>query len=134
MVTTASELRDLICRQMFENVGATRIIDQARRTPNAAKIGKCIDIEYLHSKLGEMGVRAPRAVVDDLFNTLDPDGDGVVDWHAFLQAICGSKARDFMQLLTNLITSDTIRETKMRRANRRKRIQVWHEFQLLDCP
>lgn len=132
MVHSVLELRDALKRAMLEDVKAQRIIDKARRTPNAAKIGKCLDVEFLHSHLAEMGVSAPRDVIDSMFNQLDPDGDGVVDYQAFLKSICGAQARDFMQIMQRLVTSDSQRETQMRRVARRQRLAQEAAMEITD--
>jgi Ca2+-binding EF-hand superfamily protein len=122
MATTVADLREALKNAMLETMAAQRVIDKARRTPNAAKLGKCIDVEYLHSNLSETGVTAPRLVVDELFSLLDPDGDGVVDYNAFLKVICGNRARDFLKSMERLVSSDSVHETNLRKVARRERL------------
>ena len=137
MLQSVSELREAMKQQMLTSVDAQRVIDKARRTPHASQIGKCIDIEFLHSHLSQMGITASRSAVDDLFNTLDPDGDGVVDYHSFLSSMLGSQTRDFLSAMQRLITSDSVRETRLRKAARRQRLanaaaqEITDPFELL---
>ena len=132
MAATIPELRSSLKSAMLENVAAQRVIDQARRTPQAAKIGKCIDLEFLRSHLADMGVMGRRDVLDEMFAVLDPDGDGVVDYQAFLKSICGAQARDFIQSMQRLITSDSVRETKLRRVARRRRLAAEAAMEVKD--
>ena len=125
MVHTSLDLRNLVKKQMLENVQAQRVIDQACRTAKAAAIGKCIDVTYLREHFAKLGIQAriAPAVVDDWIRNLDPDGDGVLDYHAFLKSVCGAQTADFLLIMQNLQLNDTIRETKMRKIARRKRMQ-----------
>eukprot|EP00750_Incisomonas_marina_P002305 INCI12204.1.p1 GENE.INCI12204.1~~INCI12204.1.p1 ORF type:complete len:578 (-),score=121.10 INCI12204.1:170-1786(-) len=79
-----------------------------------------------------MGVSAPRNVIDDMFNQLDPDGDGVVDYQAFLKSICGAQARDFMHIMQRLVTSDSQRETQLRKVARRQRLAQEAAMEITD--
>jgi hypothetical protein len=139
MASNAAELRDAIKQAMLTTVEGQRVVDKACRTAKAVAVGKCIDVEYLRAHLRDMNVVASRSVEDDMFTSLDPDSDGVVDFHAFLKTVCGAQARDFVLAMRNLISSDTVKEAKLRKVERHKRLleaaasEITDPFQLLKA-